>query len=107
MNISVPAAVCMFPLALEVASLASAQETAIQSVQTRPVRTNFFSEETVAFEVALNVEDAFRGRLLWKLRTSGRTIVRGEKAVRVLPSQAETISIPLQVPTVKDGIICQ
>ena len=70
-------------------------------------QANVFSAAKVDGAVEIRSDEAFRGRLAWRLASSGRTLARGEATVRVRDGQPVRAAMPLRFPSVKDGVVLQ
>ncbi len=69
--------------------------------------SNIFGGKEVIFHLALKADEAIDGCVAWQFSAAGGTIARNEKAIHIEPQVPSIIEIPLQVPSVKDGVVMQ
>ena len=66
--------------------------------------SNLFGGKEAVLHATLQGE-AFEGRVAWELSAAGRTLARGECAVRTAAGERGTVEIRLAVPEVNPGVI--
>ena len=64
-----------------------------------------FGESDVKFTFDISSTAAFTGRVNWSLSAKKRTIVRGQEALEFTPDQPASVTVPLRIPPVKEGLI--
>lgn len=64
-----------------------------------------FGGKEAVFHVVINNREATQGRVVWRYAAGGKTIVRQEREVSLVPNRPENVEIILPVPEVKDGVI--
>jgi hypothetical protein len=64
-----------------------------------------FGESEVKFTFEIASPAAFTGRVNWSLSAKKRTIARGEERLEFTPDQPASVTVPLRIPPVKEGLI--
>ena len=69
--------------------------------------SNVFAGKETVFHATLATIEPFDGRLAWRFSVDGRTLSRGESAVKAGPTATGTVEVRINVPAVKPGVIMQ
>ena len=85
---------------------AQATEPAVTIRLQEPWANVFAGKETV-FHATLATIEPFDGRIAWRFSADGRTLSRGESAVKAGPTATGTVEVRINVPAVKPGVIMQ
>jgi hypothetical protein len=75
------------------------------TIESRETWSNIYGAAPFTRNVTVKSERALVGRLAWGLSLGGRTVARGERAMRAEPGKAATVALALTAPPVKDGVI--
>ena len=85
--------------------VANGQDAPAVSLRIREPWCNVFGGRAATFNVEVAARNGFDGRLGWRLAADGRTLDRGEAAVRVGAGASQAVEIPLRIPDVKPGVV--
>jgi len=69
--------------------------------------SNVFGGKDAIFHARFTADESFDGRIVWRYAADGRTIARGERAVKAGPSAPGITEVCFSVPPVKPGVIIQ
>jgi len=69
--------------------------------------SNVFSGADVKFYYTFQTAQAFDGRLDWSLSVNRRTVEHGQVPLQALAQRATEVTVALNVPKVKEGVILQ
>jgi len=94
----------VFMLLLAWACTALAEEARI-GLSFADDHADVFGGTNAQFHISLASPKALQGWLAWCFSAAGRTITRGESAVSLSAGVPETVTIDLQVPPVKKGVV--
>ena len=67
--------------------------------------SNVFGGKESIFHATVSAAEPFDGRIVWQFAADGRTLARGESAVKAAPATPGTVELRLSVPPVKPGVI--
>lgn len=92
--------------ALLMGAVAARAEPPVTVTVQEPWSNVFAGKETV-FHAILAAGEPFDGRVMWRFSADGRTIARGERAVKAGPAMPASVEMRIDVPPVKPGVIMQ
>jgi hypothetical protein len=75
------------------------------TAQAQTVRANFFADEEISFTLELTATQAVDGLASWQLMMQHRTLMRGDARVKITPRKLASVSFPLRMPHLNQGVI--
>ncbi len=88
-------------LALAGVPAAAAEKPAVVIVPTRAIG-NVFGGQEVEYRLRVDVKNAWKGRLIWRLSAGQRSVAAGEVEVDSTPEKPAVVPIALPVPPIRD-----
>ncbi|MCY2991375.1 MAG: hypothetical protein NTY19_26400 [Planctomycetota bacterium] len=74
-------------------------------IEPRETWSAVFGDSEMTFNFELSSTEPFDGQVGWVLSAKNRTILRGEAPAAILPDKPATVTVPLRIPPVKEGLV--
>lgn len=75
------------------------------AIETREAWSGVFGGTDVKFGFSVTPNEKVDGIAAWSFSANKRTISRGQQRLKVDAGQSEVVTVPLRVPTVKQGVV--
>jgi hypothetical protein len=93
----------LITLIVAASQVATAEDTV--RIEPREKWSAVFGESDVSFAFDVVSDKPIAGRLTWLFSANQRTISRGESPVAADPDKPASVTVPLRIPPVKEGVV--